>query len=176
MKKNVFGRKLKRDSNERKALFKNLLTSLVLEERIKTSIAKAKAIKSAADKLITKAKKGGTVAYRALEAEVNHDAVVKLIDDLAPRFAQRAGGYTRIIKVGNRVSDNSPEAIIEWVERASANSEPKTVNKEQKGKQAKSREQSTKSDKKETKVEATAKVEKKKEVKKETKKKVEKKK
>src|SRR6266487_1333176 len=111
MRKNVFGRQFKRDANERKALFKNLLTSLVLEERIQTSEAKAKAIKGAADKLITKAKKGGQAAYRALEAEVNHNAVVKLIDDIAPRFASRNGGYTRIIKVGKRIADNSSEAL-----------------------------------------------------------------
>src|SRR6185369_2454228 len=117
MRKNVFGRQFKRDANERKALFKNLLTSLVLEERIRTSEAKAKAIKGAADKLITKAKKGGTAAYRSLEAEVNHNAVVKLIADIAPRFSGRNGGYTRIIKVGKRVADNSSEATIEWVEK-----------------------------------------------------------
>lgn len=117
MKKHVFGRKLKRDTNERKALFKNLLTSLVLNEQIKTSEAKAKAIKAAADKLITKAKKGGREAVRALEAEVNHNAVVKLVEDLGTRFATRNGGYTRIIKVGNRVADNAPMAIIEWVEK-----------------------------------------------------------
>ena len=119
MKKNIFGRQLKRDVNERKALFKNLLTSLVLNDRIKTTEAKAKAIKSAADKLITKAKKGGKDAYRNLEAQVNHDAVVKLIDDLGPRFVNRAGGYTRIIKVGNRVADNAAMAIIEWTEKSS---------------------------------------------------------
>ncbi len=117
MRKNVFGRQFKRDANERKALFKNLLTSLVMEERIKTSTAKAKAIKAAADKLITKAKKGGRDAYRALEAEVNHNAVIKLIDDIAPRFAGRAGGYTRIIKIGNRVADNAPESVMEWTEK-----------------------------------------------------------
>src|SRR5574342_681578 len=100
MKKQVFGRKLKRDTNERKALFKTLLTSLVLNERIQTTEAKAKAIRSAADKLITKAKKGGREAYRALEAEVHAPAVTKLIDDLAGRFAKRQGGYTRIIKSG----------------------------------------------------------------------------
>ena len=117
MKKHVFGRKLKRDVNERKALFKNLLTSLVLNEQIKTSEAKAKAIKAAADKLITKAKKGGQTAVRALEADVNHNAVVKLVEDLGTRFAGRNGGYTRIIKVGHRVADNAPMAIIEWVEK-----------------------------------------------------------
>lgn len=126
MKKNVFGRKLKRDANERKSLFKNLLTSLVLSERIKTSEAKAKAIRAAADKLITKAKKGGRDAYRALEAEVHHEAVVKLIDDLAGRFKSRNGGYTRIIKMGRRVADNAPIVMMEWVERASANANLKT--------------------------------------------------
>ncbi len=117
MKKNIFGRKLKRDTNERKALFKNLLTSLVLEERIKTTPAKAKAIKAAADKLVTKAKKGGEEAMRSLAPDVNHNAVVKLVGDIAPRFAGRQGGYTRIIRVGRRIADNSPQALMEWVEK-----------------------------------------------------------
>ncbi|HSW48115.1 MAG TPA: 50S ribosomal protein L17, partial [Candidatus Saccharimonadales bacterium] len=102
MKKNVFGRQFKRDSNERKALFKNLLTSLVMEERIKTTTAKAKAIKGAADKLITKAKKDGPNVYKSLHPDVNQDAVLKLISDIAPRFTDRKGGYTRIIKIGKR--------------------------------------------------------------------------
>jgi len=118
MKKNVFGKKFKRDTNERKALYKNLLTDLVVKEKIQTTEAKAKAIKAAADKLITKAKKGGREAYRSLEADVNHDAVLKLVDDLAGRFTARNGGYTRIIKMGRRVADNAPLAIIEWVEKA----------------------------------------------------------
>ena len=117
MKKNVFGRQFKRDANERKALFKNLLTSLVLAEKIETSEAKAKAIKAAADKLITKAKMGGTHAFRMLEADVNHTAVVKLLNDLGPRFEGRNGGYTRIIKTRRRVADNAAMAVIEWVEK-----------------------------------------------------------
>jgi large subunit ribosomal protein L17 len=129
MKKNVFGRQFKRDANERKALFKNLLTSLVMNEQIKTSEAKAKAIKGAADKLITKAKKGGREAYRGLEAHVNHDAVVKLIDDLGPRFASRNGGYTRAIKIGNRVADNAPMALMEWVEKKAVAIAPKAEKK-----------------------------------------------
>jgi large subunit ribosomal protein L17 len=121
MKKQVFGRKFKRDANERKALFKNLLTSLVLEERIKTTEAKAKAIKRAADKLITKARKEGENAYRALHPEVNQDAVVKLIGDIAPRFAGREGGYTRIVKIGKRrVADNAPMVYMEWTEQGKA--------------------------------------------------------
>jgi large subunit ribosomal protein L17 len=118
MKKHVFGRQFKRDSNERKALFKNLLTSLVLHERIRTSTAKAKAIKGAADKLVTKAKKGGQQAVRLIEADLNHDAVVKLIAEIAPRFANRNGGYTRIIHIGNRLKDNSSEVLLEWTEKA----------------------------------------------------------
>lgn len=114
MKKNVFGRQFKRDANERKALFKNLLTSLVMEERIQTTEAKAKAIKAAADKLVTRAKKGGASAERFLAPDVNHNAVVKLIKDIAPRFEGRQGGYTRIIKVKNRIADNAPQVLMEW--------------------------------------------------------------
>src|SRR5579862_7965633 len=128
MKKHVFGRQLKRDANERKALFKNLLTSLVIEERITTTEAKAKAIKAAADKLVTKAKKGGPDAFRSLAPDVRYDAVTKLVNTLAPRFANRQGGYTRIIKVGRRVADNAPQAVMEWVDRASASEEIKTKN------------------------------------------------
>src|SRR6266568_2664854 len=120
MKKQVFGRHLKRDANERKALFKNLLTSLVMEERITTTEAKAKAIKGAADKLVTKAKKGGPDALRSLAPDVRYDAVVKLVNTIAPRFADRPGGYTRIIKIGRRVADNAPQVVMEWVVRGEA--------------------------------------------------------
>ena len=120
MKKQVFGRQFKRDANERKALFKNLLTSLVLEERITTTEAKAKAIKAAADKLITKAKKGGPDAIRSLAPDVRYDAVEKLVNTIAPRFAERQGGYTRIIKVGRRVADNAPQVVMEWVVKGEA--------------------------------------------------------
>ncbi|MEK7571125.1 MAG: 50S ribosomal protein L17 [Patescibacteria group bacterium] len=117
MKKNVFGRQFKRDANERKALFKNLLTSLVLHERIRTTEAKAKAIKGAADNLITKAKKGGTSATRALHPKVNQPAVTKLIESLAPLFTNRQGGYTRIIRDSHRVADNAPMVYLEWTEK-----------------------------------------------------------
>jgi large subunit ribosomal protein L17 len=116
MRKNVFGRQLKRDANERKALFKNLLTSLVMHDRIQTTEAKAKAIKGAADKLVTKAKKGGQHAYRMIEPQVNHNAVVKLLDDIAPRFTDRQGGYTRIIRGRRRIADNAQMVYLEWTE------------------------------------------------------------
>ena len=117
MRKQVFGRHFKRDANERKAMFKNLLTSLVLEERITTTEAKAKAIKGAADKLVTKAKKGGTDAFRTLAPDVRYVAVAKLVNTIAPRFVDRQGGYTRIFKVGRRVADNAPQVVLEWVEK-----------------------------------------------------------
>jgi large subunit ribosomal protein L17 len=115
MKKHVFGRHFKRDANERKALFKNLLTSLIIEERITTTEAKAKAIRGRADKLVTKAKKGGPDAYRNLAPDIRYDAVEKLIKTIAPRFADRQGGYTRIFKLGRRVADNAPQVVMEWV-------------------------------------------------------------
>jgi large subunit ribosomal protein L17 len=152
MKKKVFGRKFKRDTNERKALFKNLLTSLVLHERIKTTEAKAKAIRSVADKLITKAKKGGEHAARLLHPDVNQEAVTKLLGDLAPRFATRNGGYTRIVKIGKRrVADNAPMVYMEWTETAVVQVAPaKKVSKKA----------STKATKKTVKKETSVKVEK----------------
>lgn len=120
MRKNIFGRQFKRDRNERKALFKTLLSSLVMHERIITSEAKAKAIKSDADKLITKAKKGGLHGYKLVEPELSTEAVKKLIQSIAPRFDKRAGGYTRIIRVGRRVKDNSQQVMIEWTEKEAA--------------------------------------------------------
>lgn len=138
MRKNVFGRQLKRDRNERKALFKSLLSSLVLYERIKTTEAKAKAIKADADKLITKAKKGGLHAYRLLEPDLTNTAVKKLLTTIAPRFVNRQGGYTRIIRVGRRLKDNAPEVILEWSETAPVTLTPKTSEKPKTKKEIKS--------------------------------------
>lgn len=120
MRKNVFGRKFKRDTNERKAFFKGLISSLVLNERIKTTEARAKAIKSDADKIITKVKKDKNLARRSLGALLNKEALEKLINDLAPRFLNRKGGYTRIIRLGKRFGDDAMEVIIEWTEKGSA--------------------------------------------------------
>ena len=140
MKKHVFGRHFKRDANERKALFKNLLTSLVIEERITTTEAKAKAIKGAADKLVTKAKKGGPEAFRTLAPDIRYDAVTKLVNTIAPRFTGRQGGYTRIIKVGRRVADNAPQVVMEWVDRPEVVAEVKTKSKDQKNDNKKAKE------------------------------------
>jgi len=118
MKKNVFGRKLKRDKNERTALFKSLISALVLNEKIKTTESKAKAIKPEIDKLVTKAKKGGNSARNVLQKSLSQPAVEKIIKEIGPRFSKRAGGYTKIIKLGKRFGDDASTVILEWSETA----------------------------------------------------------
>jgi len=132
MRKNVFGRRFKRDTNQRKALFKSLLSSLVLKERIKTTEAKAKAVKRDADKIITKAKEKGKDAKRLLSSYLFPNAIDKLMEKIAPRFAKRQGGYTRIVRLGKRVSDNAEMVLMEWTENKIENSELKIQNSKEK--------------------------------------------
>ncbi|HAI52024.1 MAG: 50S ribosomal protein L17 [Limnochordia bacterium] len=109
-------RKLGRTSGHRRALLRNQVTSLVLHGRIETTEAKAKSIKPLADKMVTLGKRGDLAARRQAAAFLLDPAAVrKLFDDLAPRYADRNGGYTRIIKTGVRRGDAAPMAIIEWV-------------------------------------------------------------
>ena len=137
MKKNVFGRRFKRNVNQRKALFKNLMSSLVLNEKIKTKEAKAKSIKSQVEKLVTKAKRRKSDARRFLSAHLVPEAIDKVIDRIAPQFSERPGGYTRIIRMGNRVSDSASMVVMEWVETIQ-NSKFKIQNsKKKKSKQVK---------------------------------------
>lgn len=132
MRKNVFGKQLKRDKNERTALFKGLLSALVLEESIKTTEAKAKAIHAEADKLVKKARKEQMLAKRLLSMHLIPEAMEKMITDVAPRFDGRKGGYTRIIKLGNRLKDNAAMVILEWVEKKEVVVAPKETKKEEK--------------------------------------------
>lgn len=118
MRKNVFGRQFKRDKNERKALFKGLLSELVLHGRIKTTEAKAKAIKADADKLVSKARKEVMLAKKLLSSVLIPEAIEKMVADVAPRFSKRNGGYTRIIKLGRRFNDDAQMVLLEWVESA----------------------------------------------------------
>lgn len=120
MKKNVFGRKLKRTKNERTALFKSLMSSLVLGEKIKTTEAKAKAIKPEIEKLVTKAKKNEEGSRKVLQKSLSKPAFDKMLKDIAPRFTKRQGGYIRIIKLGKRFGDDAPFVLIEWTEEAKA--------------------------------------------------------
>ncbi len=118
MKKRVFGRKLKRDVNERKALFKGLMSSLVLNEKIETTEAKGKAIKGEVDKLVTKARKENILARRLLSPKLSPEALEKMIRDIAPRFSKRQGGYTKTVRLGKRFGDDASMVLIEWTEKS----------------------------------------------------------
>ena len=118
MRHRVGGRKLQRTSAHRIALFRNMSAALIKHEQITTTVAKAKELRPYVEKLITLAKKGGLSNRRLAHARLLDDAqLVKLFDVLATRYADRNGGYTRIIKAGIRLSDASPMAIIEFVDR-----------------------------------------------------------
>ncbi len=109
-------RKLGRTSSHRRALLRNQVTALVLHGRIETTVPKAKSIKPLADKMVTLGKRGDLAARRQAAAFlVDPAAVQKLFDDVAPKYAERSGGYTRIVKTGVRRGDAAPMAIIEWV-------------------------------------------------------------
>ena len=109
--------KLGRKEGHRKSLLANLAVSLIEHSRIKTTLAKAKAVRPLAEKLVTIGKKGTLHARRTAKAVLRQDgAVKKLFSDVAPRAASRKGGYTRIIKLGQRASDAAPMAFIEWVD------------------------------------------------------------
>jgi large subunit ribosomal protein L17 len=109
--------KLSRDSAHRRALMRNLSRELIQHERIKTSQAKAKAVKPRVEKLITLARRGDLHARRQALAELGQDRFVvhKLFEEIAPRYAERPGGYTRIVKLGPRRSDSTEMVYIELV-------------------------------------------------------------
>ena len=109
-------KKLGRTSGHRKALLRNQVTSLVLHGQIETTVFKAKSIKPLADKMVTLGKRGDLAARRQAAAFLTDPvAVQKLFDEVAPKYTERNGGYTRIIKTGVRRGDASQMAIIEWV-------------------------------------------------------------
>lgn len=109
------GRKLNRTSSHRKALFKNMVLALIRHERIKTTDPKAKELRRIADRMVTLGKQGDLAARRRAFAFMqSHDAVKKLFDEIAPRFKERNGGYTRVIKFGNRRGDAAMLSIIEF--------------------------------------------------------------
>lgn len=110
------GRKLGRTSSHRKAMMRNLVTSLLRHEKIITTDAKAKELRSVAEKMITLGKRGSLHARRqALSYIRDRKITEKVFVELSPRYSERAGGYTRIIKTGNRVGDNAPLSIIELI-------------------------------------------------------------
>lgn len=115
MKKRIKGRILSRTKSQREALLKSLMGSLFIQGKIKTTEAKAKELRVAAEKSITKAKKNTVFYRRELAKNLPSKAVKKLVDDIAPKYKERSGGYTRIIKVAPRKSDGARMAIIELV-------------------------------------------------------------
>ena len=112
-------RKLNRTSSHRLAMLRNMMNSLLTHETIKTTVPKAKELRRVVEPMITLAKTA-TVANRRLAFNRlrDRDVVVKLFDELGPRFANRPGGYTRILKMGFRAGDNAPMALVELVDRA----------------------------------------------------------
>jgi large subunit ribosomal protein L17 len=116
MRHKVSGYKLKRDLGARKALFRGLITSVIEHERIVTTVPKAKAVKPLVEKMITLAKRDTLHARRqAAEFIETPAALKKLFDKLGTRFGQRNGGYTRVVRLGNRKGDGAEQAILELV-------------------------------------------------------------
>lgn len=125
MRHRVKGRKLGRSPAHRKALFRNQLASLVRNERIKTTLHKAKELRPIAEKVVTQGKRDTLHARRLVNRLLpERQLVKKLFDDIAPRFQDRPGGYTRIIKLGPRRGDGAEMAVIEFVELGAGEAEP----------------------------------------------------
>ena len=136
--------KLGRTAEHRKALLANQVCSLIEHQRIKTTLAKAKAVRPLAERMVTLGKNGSIHARRtALAALRQKNAVKKLIDDIAPRSAERNGGYTRIVKLGQRKSDSAKMAFIEWVDMAEIVEEKPAEQKKAKKKEAEAKPKGT---------------------------------
>jgi large subunit ribosomal protein L17 len=119
------GKKLGRDSAHRKSLYSNLAGALIEHGRIKTTVAKAKAVKPFAEQMITLGKRGDLHARRLALAELrSQDVVHQLFADVAPRFADRPGGYTRIVKLGPRLGDAAEMVYLELVDYVPAGASP----------------------------------------------------
>ena len=119
MRHNKSGRRLGRNSSHRLAMMRNLVTSLLEHEKITTTDCRAKELRKVAEKMITLGKRGDIHARRqALQVVRDRKVVAKLFDRLAPRYQDRPGGYTRIIKLANRLGDNASQSIIELVEES----------------------------------------------------------
>ena len=111
-------RKLNRTAEHRRAMFANMAAALIKHEQIVTTLPKAKELRPIVEKLVTLGKKGGLAARRQAISEMRDvDMVKKLFDTLAPRYKNRAGGYTRVLKAGFRCGDSAPRAVIELVDR-----------------------------------------------------------
>jgi large subunit ribosomal protein L17 len=118
MRHRKLGRRLGRDSGHRQAMFSNMAAALIKHEQIVTTLPKAKDLKRVMDKYITLAKRGDLNSRRLAASRMRDEAMVKkLFDTLAPRYKDRKGGYTRVLKAGYRYGDSAPVAVIELVDR-----------------------------------------------------------
>ncbi len=124
------GRKLNRTASHRKAMLNNMAMSIIEHERIRTTLPKAKEVRAVVERLISYGKKGDLHGIRLISRTVkNKDLIMKIVNDLAAGYKDRNGGYTRVLKLGPRRGDNTEMAIIELVDRVSAN-EPVDVDAE----------------------------------------------
>ena len=118
MKHNIKNKKLNKSSSHRKAMFMNMSNALIKHEQITTTLAKAKELRRFVEKIVTLGKKGSLLSRRKTVSILQDQKMSKKVFDvLAERYKNRAGGYTRIIKLGNRFGDNAPTAVIEFVDR-----------------------------------------------------------
>lgn len=118
MRHKLKGRKLNRTSSHRMAMFANMASALIMNEQIKTTVVKAKELRPFVEVLVTKARKNNLAIRRAIISKIKDKAATeKLISVLGPRYSERNGGYTRIIKAGFRYGDKAPVAYIEFVDR-----------------------------------------------------------
>ena len=118
MKHNIKNKKLNKTSSHRKAMFMNMSNALIKHEQITTTLAKAKELRRFVEKIVTLGKKGDLLSRRkAISILQDQKMSKKVFDILADRYKSRSGGYTRIIKLGNRFGDNAPTAVIEFVDR-----------------------------------------------------------
>lgn len=127
MKKKVFGRKLSRERDTRRALFRSLIRALVVYEKIRTTKPKAKAIQADIDKIVSLAKKNSVSAKRRVFAALGNDkkTTKKLLEEVAPRFTDRGGGYSRIVALPRRRGDAADMVRLEWVKAPTPKEPPK---------------------------------------------------
>jgi large subunit ribosomal protein L17 len=118
MRHRLAGRKLNRTASHRRALFANMAAALIKHEQVITTLPKAKELRRVTDRLITLAKRGNLHSRRIAVSRIRDEAMVKkLFDVLGPRYKERSGGYTRVLRAGYRYGDNAPMAVIELVDR-----------------------------------------------------------
>lgn len=136
------GRKLGRDTQHRLALFRNLVTSFLKHERVETTLPKAKEIRSIADKMITLGKKGDLHSRRMVSSYIQgRGVVIKLFSDIAPRFMDRNGGYTRVIPTRRRLGDGASMALLELTDTQVVEEKKKAVEEKVQKTKAKSQEE-----------------------------------